>query len=83
MVIPFREAYAYLVLELTMFEAVLLLPPMSPRSAQKQVFFTLPTFDHIAVIDVVSFSDIPASWPTFLWSVSNQLLNDIYIEIAL
>ena len=54
-----------------MSEAVLLLPRMSSRSAQRQIFFTLPTFDHVAVIDVMSFSDIPAIWSTTLWLVSN------------
>jgi hypothetical protein len=48
-----------------------------------KIFLTLPTFDHIAVIDVASFLDIPVSWPTFLWSISNQLLNDIYFGIPL
>jgi len=71
MVYSVCEAYVYLVLELTMSEAVLLLPRMSSRSAQRQIFFTLPTFDHVAVIDVMSFSDIPAIWSTTLWLVSN------------
>jgi len=42
--IPFRKSYVYLVLELAMFETVLLLACVSSRSAQRQNFsyFTHP-----------------------------------------
>ena len=65
-----------------MFETVLLLACVSSRSEQNKIFLTLPNLEHIVVIDVVSFSDIQASWPTSIRSVSNQLLNDIYFEIS-
>jgi hypothetical protein len=34
------------------------------QEVNSDIFIFLPTVDHVAVIDVVSFSNIKASWPT-------------------
>jgi len=66
-----------------MFGAVVYSHVCLQEMRKDKSFLTLPTFDHVSIIDVVSISDIPSSWLTLLWSVSNELHKYYLIEIPL